>query len=157
MSASPIDPDELAAWLRLLDTPGIGRNAARRLLAAFGSAQAVCQAPLAARRRVVGEALARALDEPPPAWAARVERTQAWLADSPRHHVLTLGDPAYPPLLLATDDPPLLLYAIGDLARLQAPWRGQAAPSPWSVPAWIRSTPGATRPWQRALASTACC
>jgi DNA processing protein len=121
MSASPIDPDELAAWLRLLDTPGIGRNAARRLLAAFGSAQAVCQAPLAARRRVVGEALARALDEPPPAWAARVERTQAWLADSPRHHVLTLGDPAYPPLLLATDDPPLLLYAIGDLARLQAP------------------------------------
>jgi DNA processing protein len=38
-----------------------------------------------------------------------VERTQAWLAASSRHHVVTLGDPAYPPLLLATADPPVLL------------------------------------------------
>jgi DNA processing protein len=121
MPDSRIDPDELAAWLRLLQTPGIGRDTVRRLLAAFGSPQAVCQAPLAARRGVVGDALARALDEPPAAWAALVERTQAWLAASPWHHVLTLGDPAYPPLLLATADPPVLLYAIGDLARLQAP------------------------------------
>jgi DNA processing protein len=121
MPDSRIDPDELAAWLRLLETPGLGRDTARRLLAAFGSPQAVCQAPLAARRGVVGDALARALDEPPAAWAALVERTQAWLAASPRHHVVTLGDPAYPPLLLATADPPVLLYAIGDLARLQAP------------------------------------
>jgi DNA processing protein len=96
-----IDPDELAAWLRLLETPGIGRDTVRRLLAAFGSPQAVCQAPLAARRGVVGDTLARALDEPPAAWAALVERTQAWLAASPRHHVVTLGDPAYPPLLQA--------------------------------------------------------
>jgi DNA processing protein len=121
MSDSRIDADELSAWLRLLETPGLGRDTARRLLAAFGSPQAVCQAPFAARRGVVGDALARALDEPPAGWATLVGRTQAWLAASPRHHVVTLGDPAYPPLLLATADPPVLLYAIGDLAKLQAP------------------------------------
>ena len=29
--------DELAAWLRLATTPGIGRGTARQLLSAFGS------------------------------------------------------------------------------------------------------------------------
>ncbi|NWG76260.1 MAG: DNA-protecting protein DprA, partial [Rubrivivax sp.] len=33
--------DDLGAWLRLLLSPGIGRDTARRLLAAFGSPQAV--------------------------------------------------------------------------------------------------------------------
>ena len=36
-----IDRDELAAWLRLVATEGIGRDGARRLLARFGSPQAV--------------------------------------------------------------------------------------------------------------------
>jgi hypothetical protein len=34
-----IDRDELAAWLRLVGTPGVGREAARRLLGEFGSPQ----------------------------------------------------------------------------------------------------------------------
>ena len=33
--------DEARAWLQLLDTPGIGRESARALLARFGSAQAL--------------------------------------------------------------------------------------------------------------------
>lgn len=121
MSDPRIAPDELSAWLRLLETPGLGRESVRRLLAAFGSPQAACQAPLAARRGVVGDALARALEEPPAHWPALVERTLGWLAASPRHHVVTLGDPGYPPLLLATADPPVLFYAIGDLDKLLAP------------------------------------
>jgi DNA processing protein len=40
------DRDDLAAWLRLLQTPGIGRESARKLLAAFGSPQAVFEATL---------------------------------------------------------------------------------------------------------------
>ena len=36
--------DELAAWLRLGTTPGIGRAAARRLLAALGSPERVLAA-----------------------------------------------------------------------------------------------------------------
>jgi len=36
-----MERDELAAWLRLALTPGVGNGAARRLLAAFGLPQAV--------------------------------------------------------------------------------------------------------------------
>ena len=36
-----MDNEELGAWLRLLETPGVGRVSARRLLTAFGSAQEV--------------------------------------------------------------------------------------------------------------------
>ena len=35
-----IDRDEFSAWLRLLETPGIGRESARALLARFGSPEA---------------------------------------------------------------------------------------------------------------------
>ncbi len=33
-----IDRDEFSAWLRLLETPGVGRESARALLGRFGSA-----------------------------------------------------------------------------------------------------------------------
>ena len=36
-----MDRDELAGWLRLALTPGVGNDAARRLLAAFGLPQAI--------------------------------------------------------------------------------------------------------------------
>ncbi len=42
-----MDPDELKAWLRLLLSPGLGRPAARQLLQALGSAQAVFEASAA--------------------------------------------------------------------------------------------------------------
>ena len=40
-----IERDELAAWLRLLETPKLGRESARRLLSAFGSPDAAIAAP----------------------------------------------------------------------------------------------------------------
>ena len=119
-----IDPAELSAWLRLLETPGASRAAIRRLLAAFGGPQAVLDVPAAARRARVDADYADALSVVPADHEARLAATCAWLQsappDAPRH-VVTLGDPAYPPLLLHTADPPLLLHAIGDLARLAAP------------------------------------
>jgi len=45
--------DEFAAWFRLLETPGIGRDAARRLLAACGSPDAVLRTPLQTLRELV--------------------------------------------------------------------------------------------------------
>src|SRR5690606_30583779 len=39
----------------------------------------------------------------------------------PRHHLLTLADPAYPRTLLDIHDPPLLLYVNGDPAFLSRP------------------------------------
>ncbi len=105
-------PDEFAAWLRLLETPGLGREHARRLLAAFGSPDAVLSASPAAWRQVAGAAAA-ALAEPPPAFADRLAAARQWLAASPLHQVITLGDADYPPRLLQSADPPLLLYVQG--------------------------------------------
>jgi len=112
--------DEFAAWLRLLETPGLGRERARRLLASFGSPDAIFSAPTAALREVIGAAQATALGQPPPAFDERLAAARAWWAGGAEHHVITLGDPAYPPLLLQTADPPLLLYVQGRVELLAA-------------------------------------
>jgi DNA processing protein len=114
--------DELAAWLRLLETPRVGRESARRLLAAFGSPQAALAATEAARRQVVGTEAAGALSHAPEALHALVDATSRWLeAGGEPRHVITLGDPLYPPALLETADPPLLLYGQGRIELLGAP------------------------------------
>ena len=115
-----IERDELAAWLRLLETPGVGRESARRLLASFGSPEAVLSAPSAQRREVTPGRAASALDAAPDGLAALVERTWAWLHtdDSAPRRILCLGDPHYPPTLLESADPPLLLYLRGRIDRL---------------------------------------
>lgn len=104
---------ELAAWLRLLETPGLGRESARRLLAAAGSPEAVFDGPLARWRDVLRAPLLTALEKPPEQLDELVDKTSAWLADSPQRHILALGDADYPELLLQTADPPLLLYLEG--------------------------------------------
>lgn len=113
--------DEFATWLRLLETPGLGRDAARRLLAAFGSPAAVFAADPDALRTCIGPALAQALGEPTPTFDERLAAANAWLDGGPDRHLLTLGDAAYPPLLLQTADPPLLLYVQGRPDLLAAP------------------------------------
>jgi DNA processing protein len=110
-----MDREELAGWLRLSLTPGVGNGAARRLLAAFGMPGEVFGQSAAALGQVVNETQVQALRVEPDAVAPLLEATARWLgeaADSPRH-ILTLADTAYPQALLHTEDPPLLLYAIG--------------------------------------------
>ena len=117
-----IDRDELAAWLRLLETPGIGRDSARKLLSAFGSPEAVLRATASAHRGVAGAAVAQALAAPDKNVDALIAKTLAWLEAEPQvRTVIVLGDPAYPAALLETADPPLLLYAQGRLAALEPP------------------------------------
>lgn len=110
-----MERDELAAWLRLTLTPGVGNGAARRLLAAFGLPPAVFAQSEAAWRSCVTPAQARALARLPEELEALLESTWQWLqADAgPARAIVTLGDAAYPPALLATEDPPLLLYLLG--------------------------------------------
>ncbi|ACB32623.1 DNA protecting protein DprA [Leptothrix cholodnii SP-6] len=116
-----MDRDELAAWLQLLETPGVGRQSARRLLAAFGSPQAVLSASVSARAGVIDKATAAKLEQAPEGLALLVERTAAWLTGEPGRRILTLADPAYPSIWLNLPDPPLLLYAQGKLDLLQRP------------------------------------
>ncbi len=117
-----LEREELAGWLRLIETPQIGPELGRRLLATFGSPEAVFAAPAAARRSVLGPALAEALSHPPDALDALVATTWQWLqtAEGAARHVIVLGDPDYPQRLLQTADPPLLLYAMGRAELLNA-------------------------------------
>jgi len=117
-----IDRDDIAAWIRLLETPGVGRDSARRLLAAFGAPAAVLAASPAARRSVVDAAVAEALGSASAEVEARVAAALAWLeAAAPEaRSVVPLGDPRYPPALLQTADPPLLLYTQGRCELLLA-------------------------------------
>ncbi len=117
-----IDRDEFAAWLRLLETPGVGREAARALLARFGSAEAVLAASTAARQGVVGPGAAAAFAQVPAEFEARLAAGWQWLAtgDEPRD-VLVVGDPRYPSALLEGADPPLLLYVQGRIELLAVP------------------------------------
>ncbi len=118
-----ISDAEVSAWLRLLAAPQVGRETARRLLAAFGSPETAIAAGAAARRTVVGRAAADSLDTPPAALDAQIASTLDWLrADAAgRRSIVVLGDPLYPPSLLQAADPPLLLYVLGDPALLHSP------------------------------------
>lgn len=117
------DLDELGAWLRLLMVPRLGPVPARRLLAAFGSPQAVFAAEPDAVRAVLPRFAPDAL-QADSGWQAELERSWAWLhspqAEAPRA-VLTLADGHYPAPLLEAVDPPLVLFAEGDFQRWQRP------------------------------------
>jgi DNA processing protein len=149
------DFERLAMWLRLANTPGVGRHGAFKLLQQYHSPQAVFNAadarlaappaqddagppPLRAltqadaniarskRRQVEAEGegeisleAARCLAGPmPERIRALTHASLEWAAQSGNHLVL-FGDPEYPPSLQHIADPPLLLYAKGDLNLLR--------------------------------------
>jgi len=124
-TAACMDKEELAAWLRLTLTAGVGNTAARRLLARFGPPQRIFGQPEALLALACTPAQARALAQPPDTLAALLETTWDWLQQGssesgPARAVITLGDPRYPASLLETEDPPLLLYAMGAPHWLEA-------------------------------------
>jgi DNA processing protein len=113
-----LDREELSAWLRLLETPGIGRQRARKLLLALGGPREVFEAtPAAWREALDGHKASAALADLPEGHAALVERTLQWL-EQPDCHLLVLGDALYPAAWREMADPPLLLHAHGRMALL---------------------------------------
>jgi DNA processing protein len=110
-----MDAQELQAWLRLTLTPGVGNATARKLLAAFGSAQAVFEQSSLTLRQIGSAKLASALQTEPPTLAALLQTTRDWLQASSDRRIATLGDAAYPATLLNIEDPPLMLYMLGTL------------------------------------------
>ena len=111
-----MDSQELNAWLRLALTPGVGNATARKLLAAFGSAQAIFEQSSATLQKLGSNKLASALRSEPPPLAAQLKTTLDWLQAGDDRRVAVLGDPAYPAELLNIEDPPLMLYMLGTLA-----------------------------------------
>lgn len=110
--------EELAAWLRLTLTPGLGAQGQRNLLAAFGLPEQIFAAGRSSLGAVIGGPLADRLLGPPD--TARIEAALSWAAEA-GNHLITLADPAYPRALLDIADPPVLLYVKGDPAILARP------------------------------------
>jgi len=112
---------ELKAWLRLTLSPGVGNDTARKLLAAFGSAEAVFGQSAAALRQLGSDKLVRAIVTEPPKLADLLEATLGWLAGGSDRAVAPIGSALYPAGLLNIEDPPLVLYMMGSqLNQVQA-------------------------------------
>ena len=109
---------ELGDWLRLTLTPGVGNESARKLLAAFGLPHTLWQQPATALRQLLSAAQVDALRSEPEALAALLTQTWDWLqtaqTDGVARRIVVLGDAQYPASLLRIDDPPLMLYLMGN-------------------------------------------
>ncbi len=110
--------DEAASWIKVSVVPGLGDHGLRKLLKHFGSPQAIVDSSESSLAQVVGGKLADHIKSHDS--EEIVAKTLAWL-EHPNHAMVTLGDPAYPPLLLETESPPPLLYLVGSIDLLRAP------------------------------------
>jgi DNA processing protein len=116
-----LSTEMLSAWLRLSMTPGLGPISGQRLLSYFPSPLAVEQCPAQQLATLVpkticeGLLLARGQ-----AITQQVTQALQWALE-PDQYILTPDQPLYPSLLRQTADAPMVLYAKGNLLRLQQP------------------------------------
>ena len=104
---------EISDWVRLTATPGIGCEAAKKLLLAFGLPHQIFSANYGDLKQIVSERQAKALCLPPTeATISLIKRTEQWCAEK-NNFLITLADNLYPAKLLEISDPPPLLYVKG--------------------------------------------
>ena len=130
MTEKPNDVPDLAYWLALLHAPGVGPVTFLALLDYYITPRAVFEGGVnnGLTPPRLGAATLAYLRNPD--WAA-VEKDLAWQAQ-PDNHIITLHDPAYPPLLKQIADAPPLLFVHGQpgvLARPQLAMVGSRNPS----------------------------
>ena len=110
-------PDDAGAWLTLNRVPGLGSRTLCQLLRRCPDPEALLNASAAHLRELeVPERLRRALHQADRT-AARADL--AWLG-APGRGLLTLACADYPPALLASPDPPPLLFLEGERMALAA-------------------------------------
>jgi DNA processing protein len=112
-----LESAELKAWLRLTLSPGVGNGTARKLLATFGSVQAIFEQSAATLKELETAKLSNAIAVQPPGLDELLKTTEDWLAAGNDRHIAVLGDARYPLELLNIEDPPLMLYMLGTLAN----------------------------------------
>lgn len=112
-------PSELYAWLRLSLEPNLNANSARLLLANFGLPHQIYEQSISSLSRYIDTSLATQLrSTPSDELEQQLQYTLAW-AQASDQHILCLADTHYPNALLELSDPPLVLYAKGDLTQLR--------------------------------------
>ncbi len=106
------------AWLRLSLIPGITPAMQQALLRALGSPEEVLASPSSRVAVIAGDEAAKRLAAGPA--PALLDATLRWL-EGAGHHLIALGEDAYPRALLEIPDPPTVVYAIGRTELLNAP------------------------------------
>jgi len=108
--------DELAYWLALLLTPGIGTRRFQALLNHIGSPQEILNTSpkQLIDSKVIPKNVASHLSAPD--WP-QVEKQLYWQQQT-GNHIITCAEPLYPVLLKEITDPPPLLFIQGDVTTL---------------------------------------
>jgi DNA processing protein len=113
----PTGETTLTDWLALHHAPGIGAATCRRLLEALGNPAAVRRAPAGQLQSLgLAQQAIEALRSPAP---SPLERELAW-QEAANNHIIGLDDRAYPALLRQIPDPPVVIYAHGDISLLDS-------------------------------------
>lgn len=118
------EADPVGSWLALTALPGLGPALLDRLLAVFGSPEAILTAGQAAAQvEGIGPRLLAAVFNN----SAALAQARSWAAQEQARaakagvRLLCRADSDYPPLLLQLPDPPALLWCRGDISFLQQP------------------------------------
>jgi len=114
----PQSTNQTRYWLALNHAPGLGRKGIIRLLRHYEDPSSIFDA--VGRPGPQPELETKTLNYlRSPTWAD-IEIELEWL-QHPDRHLITLGDPHYPDLLLQTADPPPLLFVQGNPGLLSSP------------------------------------
>jgi len=108
--------EDLACWLLLFFTPGIGTRRISKLLAAGHTPHGIITNPERARHELPAASYAFLKK---PEWR-QVDQHLRW-AQLAANHIVTLHDPAYPSALIQITDPPPVLFVTGDVSLLRNP------------------------------------
>jgi len=115
------DAAALPDWLALVRIPGFGPAGFRKLATAIGS-QHPARMLACSRRQLLDAGLSsRVADAFTNRDPAASEQDLNWLDGSPERHFLPVTDPRYPERLRDITDPPIALFARGDLDLLGMP------------------------------------
>jgi DNA processing protein len=117
-ASADIQNSDVAQWIALNQTPGLGNAALCQLLTKFGSPEAIYSASISQLREVVDADIARKIGQGVDVDA--IAPTLDWLQKD-NAHIVTLADNEYPQKLLEITNPPAVLYAIGNLHWLNHP------------------------------------
>lgn len=110
-----ITPDEFA-WLRLIRDQRWSARQKRQLLKSFADPVTIYTQTVSSLSEVVGaKQVSDFCDD-----QSRLELDCEWLRD-PEHHLITLDHLSYPALLKEITDPPIAMFAKGDLSLLEQP------------------------------------
>lgn len=108
------------AWLILLRAPGVGAVTLRRLLDRHGDTVVVLETLRRGGIEGVSDAARNWARQPD---AGLLDADRAWLGEAD-HHLLTIDDPDFPPLLRDLASAPAALFVAGDPNLL---WQAQVA------------------------------